>query len=66
MTKRQIALGEARVAGYHNDAGAFIRAYCEHNVSRVKMNAAWHQGIDQKLAGMKCGCIRCELKEFAT
>lgn len=59
MTRKQ-AIAYARVAGYHNDTGAFTRLICEQRVNRQVMNEAWHNGKLAKANGVPCGCYECK------
>jgi hypothetical protein len=60
MTKRGIAIVQAKSAGYHNDTGDFTRLLIESRVRRELLNEAWHQGQRMKAAGMQCGCFFCK------
>lgn len=44
MTKREIAIAKARIAGYENDTRTFTRLLIESRVRRDLLNEAWHQG----------------------
>lgn len=44
MTKREIAIAKAKVAGYENDTRTFTRLLVESRVRRELLNEAWHQG----------------------
>lgn len=47
MTKRDIAISRARVAGYENDTRTFTRLLVESRVRRELLTEAWHQGRTQ-------------------
>lgn len=47
MTKREIAIARAKVAGYENDTRTFTRLLVESRVRRELLNEAWHQGRSQ-------------------
>jgi hypothetical protein len=47
MTKREIAIARARIAGYENDTRTFTRLLVESWVRRELLNEAWHQGRSQ-------------------
>lgn len=59
MTKRESALVNCRVAGYHNDSKLFVDAYIENRISYQKAEEAWREGVRAKRNGMKCGCYNC-------
>jgi hypothetical protein len=58
-SKRQTALTEAKIAGYHDNTRYFTRLIIEARVNRQAMNEAWANGQAAKLAGLKCGCTYC-------
>lgn len=59
-TKREIVLGLARLAGYHNESNAFYRIHVEQQlVSYANLLAAWRAGVQQREAGVRCGCYEC-------
>ena len=60
-TKREIELGIARSAGYHDDARAYTRALVERRTaSYAALKAAWNQGARWKAQGIKaCTCREC-------
>lgn len=57
---RKAALMEAKIAGYHDDTGRFVRAYVESRVSRQSMNEAWQAGVAARLNGVRCDCFYCK------
>lgn len=57
---RKLALGLARVAGYHEDSARFVRLLVEERVNRQAMNAEWARGRQMKAAGVPCSCYFCE------
>lgn len=65
VTKREAALMEARIAGYHDDSGRFTRAVIERRVSYAAMQAAWREGIAMRRAGIPCGCYSCKTAQDA-
>lgn len=58
--KRAAALGEARLAGYHEDRRQFTRLVVESGVGYSSLAAAWAQGQRAKAAGVPCGCSECK------
>lgn len=48
MTKREIAIAKARIAGFENDRRTFTRLLVESRVRRALLNEAWHQGRAQR------------------
>ena len=59
MTKREVTLAKARVAGYHGDVQSFTRLLIEGRVRLPFMNAAWREGVAQKAKGVRCTCRDC-------
>jgi len=59
LTKRQIAIQCAKVAGYHEDSSTFTRLIIESRVGRPLMNEAFLIGRKARAAGVKCGCYDC-------
>ena len=59
MSNRKLTLDLIRIAGYHDDAKAFTRLYCESRISRAAADKAWQAGAAQKQNGVKCNCLRC-------
>jgi hypothetical protein len=53
-------LAAIRVAGYHNDQRTRVRLFTESRVSREAADKAWAKGMDQRAAGMACGCYQCK------
>ena len=60
MSKRQTAIAQAKVAGYHNDTRWFTRLIVESRVARPIMNEAWRHGALAKEAGVRCECPECK------
>lgn len=60
MTRRDIDIGNARIAGYHDDRSRFTRLVVESRVRRAVLDEAWREGRRQREAGMRCGCYYCE------
>ena len=52
MSKRELALTNARVAGYNNDKATFTRLVIESRVSITLLNQAWQLGQKQKEEGI--------------
>lgn len=48
MTKRQISLEYARIAGYHGDKAKFTRLLIESRVAAPAMHEAWRIGVRQR------------------
>ena len=63
MTKRDMALTAAKIAGYHNDTKMFTRLLIEARVNRQAMNSAWCHGMSARQHGVKCGCRDCNLAD---
>lgn len=61
MSKRNTALAEARIAGYHGNNSYFTRLIIEARVNRQAMNSAWANGAAAKIAGVRCDCSYCRL-----
>lgn len=59
MSKRQIAIQLAKVAGYHDDKKTFTRLSIEARVSRPALYEAWTIGKAARAGGMKCHCHEC-------
>lgn len=59
MTRKH-ALIAIRVAAYHNDDQAAIRAYVENRVSRQAFEAERQRGIAMRGAGVPCSCYQCK------
>lgn len=59
-SQREVSLGLAKLAGYHNDSFSFARAYTEARVSYSNMLAAWREGVKAKKNGVPCGCFECK------
>lgn len=59
MSRRELDLGIARVAGYHDDKRRFTRLVVESRVRRQLIDEAWRTGVDQRLGGMRCNCPDC-------
>lgn len=57
--KRKDALTLLRVAGYHNDQHAFMRAYIENRVSFAIASEEFRKGELAKRSGMPCTCFDC-------
>lgn len=62
MTKRDAALGQARLAGYHDDKAAFTRLLVESHVAADAMYRAWGEGERAKKQGVRCTCRACNPK----
>lgn len=52
MTKRQLALEKARIAGYNNDKQTFTRVIIESRVNVQELNKMWDLGQKQKVNGV--------------
>lgn len=59
MNKRQIALAQARVFGYHLDSARFTRLRIESRVAIAYLREQWIAGIEAKRQGVKCNCVDC-------
>ena len=59
MTKRDVAITWAKIAGHHDDAKAFTRLIIESRVSRPVMTQAWQTGVRLREAGTVCTCWHC-------
>ena len=60
MNRRDIDIGAARIAGYHDDRGLFTRLVVESRVRRDVLDEAWRKGRRQRELGMRCDCYYCE------
>ena len=59
MTKREIAIKNAEMAGYHGDIARWTRLVVESRVNRTTLNNAWLRGATMKNLGVKCTCREC-------
>lgn len=59
MNRRDIDIGAARIAGYHDDRRRFARLVVESRVSRAVLDEAWRKGRRQRELGMPCDCYSC-------
>lgn len=59
MRRRELDLGIARIAGYHDDKGRFTRLVVESRVRQQLLDEAWRTGVRQRQAGMLCSCPDC-------
>jgi hypothetical protein len=59
MTKRDIAIRQAELAGYHGDTRRWTRLVVESRVNRGALNEAWLRGATMKNLGVKCSCREC-------
>lgn len=66
LSKHQVWLTNARIAGYHHDATTFTRLIIEARVARDAMNKAWRTGQEQRKNGMPCGCWQCNHRRAIT
>ena len=60
MTKRELTLTIAKVAGYHADNKTFTRAFIEGRVNMQAMQRAWNEGASARLNGAGCSCYACK------
>jgi hypothetical protein len=60
MSKRQMALQLAKIAGYHDDSTSFTHLIVENRISRPLMNDAWRAGQRAKQNGVPCTCQSCQ------
>ena len=60
MNRRDIDIGTARIAGYHDDKGRFTRLVVESRVRRAVLDEAWRDGRRQMESGMRCDCYYCK------
>jgi hypothetical protein len=58
-SKREIALAQMRVAGYHEDRKSFLRLYVESRVSMCVANQAFANGQRLRAQGVPCSCPDC-------
>jgi hypothetical protein len=61
VTKREIAIGRAKIAGYNGDAAEFTRVIIESRVKREALLLAWRLGEVMKSRGVPCGYSECKL-----
>lgn len=59
-TKRDAAMGQARIAGYHGDKQTFTRLIVESHVASDTLYRAWGEGARAKTQGVRCTCKECE------
>lgn len=59
MTKREMAIKRAEMAGYHGDTVLWTRLVVESRVNRETLNSAWLRGATMKNLGFKCTCREC-------
>lgn len=59
MTKREIAIKNAEMAGYHGDRARWMRLIVESRVNRTTLNNAWLRGATMKNLGVQCSCFAC-------
>lgn len=59
MTKRELNLTKARIAGYHGDNTTFTRLAIEARINRDILKAAWRDGVLARDAGIPCNCNSC-------
>lgn len=59
MTKRELAITNMRIAGYHDDQRERARLLIESRVNRQTINKAWDEGVRAKQNGVKCSCFFC-------
>jgi hypothetical protein len=59
MTKRDIAIRQAELAGFHGDTRRWTRLVVESRVNRGTLNEAWLRGVSMKAVGVKCSCREC-------
>ena len=57
--KRKDALAHLRVAGYHEDKGAFVRLFTEARISYQVATDAYRAGLRAREAGVRCTCRDC-------
>jgi len=57
---RKDAITFMRIAGYHDDHKSFTRLLMENRVNRAVADEVFYKGMDQRAAGMKCGCYQCK------
>lgn len=60
MTKRNIALTAAKIAGYHGDTRTYTRLIIESRVARPYMEESYRNGQAAKIGGVKCECYECK------
>lgn len=60
MSRREVALTLARVAGYHGDMKEFVRVYVEYRVAMPAMQEAYNAGFRAKINGIPCTCHVCK------
>ena len=62
MTKREIAIKNAEMAGFHGDTRRWTRLLVESRVNRETLNNAWLRGATMRNLGFKCTCRDCQLE----
>jgi len=63
MTKREIAITGARIAGYHDGQQTLIRLYVEARVKLGVMKQAFFDGQQARINGVKCNCCECKQQD---
>lgn len=66
MNAREQALALLRVAGYHGDQRAWMRAYTERRISYAVARKIWAEGQRARASGVKCTCVDCAAGEVAS
>lgn len=57
---RAMAIEHLRVAGYHDDRGAFTRLYVENRISYEAAKKAYGEGRSLRAQGIGCTCTVCK------
>lgn len=59
MSKREIALRDCMIAGYHTDKTAFTKIFIANRLNMQSAQEAYNQGVKAKENGTTCTCIKC-------
>jgi hypothetical protein len=58
---RSIEMGNARIAGYHDDARLWVRTVVERKrTSYTVLQEQYQVGVKMKRQGVKCNCYTCK------
>lgn len=60
-TMREMEIGHARIAGYHDDSHAMVRSLVERKTaSHAAIQKAFQTGLAMRKNGIKCNCFNCK------
>jgi hypothetical protein len=58
-SRRAIVEAQLRIAGYHDDDAAWVRAYVGGRISIARARALQREGAELRRRGMPCSCSDC-------